>query len=122
MVVWQVIRSLIVRANRAAPNNPYPLWAFYRWHARSGTPVTPTAIDGLRRALELTLQVVDFRFALAQHELNDGHNAAARDALLPLLNDPQSTKLRAAAQPMLDSKGKLAMPSSDKDKQEPDLK
>jgi cytochrome c-type biogenesis protein CcmH/NrfG len=120
--VWRAIRSLIVKANRASPNNPYPLWAYYRWHAKSGTPVTPTAIDGLRRALELAPQVVDLRFALAQQEFKDGHDAAARDALLPLLNDPHSAKLRAAAQAMLDGKGKLAMPSSDKDKQEPDPK
>jgi hypothetical protein len=119
---WRAIRSLIVKANRAAPNNPYPLWAFYRWHAKSGTPVTPTAIDGLRRALELAPQVAELRFALAQQAFRDGNDAAARDVLLPLLNDPHSAELRAAAQAMLDAKGKLAMPSGDKDEQEPDPK
>lgn len=117
---WRAIRSLIVKANRASPNNPYPLWAYYRWHAKSGTPVTPTAVDGLRRALELAPQVADLRFALAQQAFKDGHDAAARDVLAPLVNDPHSPGLRAAAQAMLDAKGKPAMPPGNKEKQEPD--
>ena len=105
-VQWKAVRSLIVKANRAAPNDPFPLWEFYRWHYRAGVAVPKTALDGLRRAVQLAPQVSDLRFALAGEELRGGEEATARRTLAPLLNDPHSAEVRQAAQALLDAKGR----------------
>lgn len=107
---WKAVRSLIVKANRAAPNDPFPLWAYYRWYGQSGTPMDKVAIDGLRRALELAPQVAMLRFNLAQQDFRDGNETGARAVLAPLLNDPHSASIRNAARAMLDSKGKTSDP------------
>ncbi len=103
---WKAVRTLVVKANRAAPNDPFPLWEFYRWHHRAGVAVSKTAVDGLRRALQLAPQVSELRFALAGKDLRGGDEATARRTLAPLLNDPHSVEVRQAAQALLESRGK----------------
>ncbi len=111
---WKTVRSMVVKANRAAPNDPFPLWEFYRWHHRAGVAVPKTAIDGLRRALQLAPQVSELRFALAGEDLRGGDEATARRTLAPLLNDPHSAEVRQAAQALLESKGKAILDAPDK--------
>lgn len=110
---WKAVRSLIVKANRAAPNDPFPLWEYYRWHHRAGAAMSPTAIDGLRRAVQLAPQVSELRFALGGEDLRGGDEATARRTLAPLLNDPHSAEVRQAAQALLDGKGKVVWDTPD---------
>lgn len=99
---WKAVRNLIVKANRAAPNDPFPLYAYYRWHAQSGTPTPAVAVDGLRRAIQLAPQVPDLRFMLATKYIADGNKSAARSIMVPLLNDPHSAEMRQAARALLE--------------------
>lgn len=100
---WRAVRSLIVKANRAAPDDPYPLYAFYRWHIDSGTTVPAVAVSGLQRAVELAPQVVDMRFMLAARLISDGKADLAKRVLAPLVNDPHSPEVRAAARKMIET-------------------
>lgn len=119
---WKAVRSLIVRANRAAPNDPFPLFAFYRWHQQSGTPVSKIAIDGLRRALALAPQVEGIRFTLASELIRDGKRDDARKILAPMINDPHSAETRESARKMLEGNGNTPIPAineKDAEKQTP---
>lgn len=102
---WKTVRSLIVKANRAAPDDPFPLWMFYQWHAMSGNAAPKIAVDGLRRALELAPQVPELRFAFASRLVRDGKKDDARIVLAPLINDPHSAEVRDAAAKLLAGDG-----------------
>ncbi len=110
---WKAVRSLIVKANRADPNDPFPLWMFYRWHVRSGNAVPKIAVDGLQRALELAPQVPDVRFELASRLIGDGKRDMAKTVLAPLLNDPHSASIRDAAAKLLAGNGPAALPADE---------
>lgn len=99
---WKSVRSLIVKANRVAPDDPIPLWEFYRWFEKSGTrPIPAVAIDGLRKAQILAPQSADVRFALARELIAGGKRDEAKITLAPVLNDPHSAEMREAARAML---------------------
>jgi predicted Zn-dependent protease len=98
---WKAVRSLIIKANRAAPDDPFPLWMFYQWHMMSGNAAPKIAIDGLRRGLELAPQVPELRFAFASRLVRDGKKDDARLVLAPLINDPHSPEIRDAAAKLL---------------------
>ncbi len=100
---WKVVRSLIVKANRASPNDPYPLYAFYRWHIDSGTPIPAIAVSGLQRAVQPAPQIVDMRFMLASRLLSEGKADIAKSVLAPLINDPHSAEVRATAREMIET-------------------
>lgn len=106
---WKAVRSLIVKANRAAPDDPYPLYAYFRWHIQSGTTIPAIAVDGLQRAVQLAPQVPDMRFMLANKLLQDGKLTIAKQVLAPLINDPHSSEIRDAARKMIESSGEDAV-------------
>lgn len=110
---WKGVRSLIVKANRAAPDDPFPLWMFYQWHAMSGNTASKIAVDGLRRALELAPQVPELRFAFATRLVRDGRRDDAKIVLAPLINDPHSAEIRDAAAKLLAGDGLGALPPED---------
>jgi hypothetical protein len=113
-VQWKAVRSLIIKANRAAPDDPFPLWMFYKWHELSGNAAPKIAIDGLRRGLELAPQVPEFRFAYASRLVRDGKRDDARRVLAPLINDPHSPEIRDAAAKLLASAGSDTVMPDDK--------
>lgn len=109
---WAKVRGLIIRANRAAPNDPLPLSAFYEWHELAGIKPPAVAVAGLRRALELAPQVSGLRLTLAAHLIGEAKRDDARVVLAPLLNDPHSSEVRAAARALLDG-AKTDKPATD---------
>ncbi len=94
---WKPIRGMIVAANRAATNDPFPLQLYFESFARPGLPPTPVAMDGLGRAIELAPQVSDLRFMFANQLMRDKKPEQARATLEPLLNDPHSADIRKLA-------------------------
>ena len=98
---WKAIRSLIVKANRASPDDPFPLLEYFNSFGRESIPVPDIAGVGLRRALELAPQAVDLRFTLAGYLIEVNRKEEARIALAPLVNHPHSAEVRNAARAML---------------------
>lgn len=107
---WIAIRKLIVRANRANPDDPYALYEYFNSFSRQGIPPTDLAVDGLRRALDLAPQVESLRFSLAHHLVSTGKKDDARKILAPLLNDPHDADVRSAARAILEE----AVPKEEK--------
>ncbi len=102
---WKAIRTLIVKANRAAPDDPFPLSEYYDSFRHERTKPPTIAADGLNRALELAPQVPKLRFAYADYLMRNDKRAEARAVLAPLLNHPHSPGMRDAARAMLEPSG-----------------
>lgn len=67
---WNAARKPIILANRANPDDPVPLYAYYESFADQGVAPPPIAIDGLARSFELAPENgqarVSYAFALAE--------------------------------------------------------
>ncbi len=113
---WKAIRSLIVKANRASPDDPFPLSEYFNSFSQEGIPVPDIAGVGLRRALELAPQAVGLRFNLAGYLIETKRKAEAQIALAPLVNHPHSAEVRDAARAMLEPSG----PATPTVKEEPE--
>jgi hypothetical protein len=114
---WPAVRKLIVKANRAAPNDPFPLSEYYSSFSAEGIAVPTIAVDGLQRALQLAPQVSALRMTLAEQLVKDAKRDEARIVLGPILNSPHGAELRAAARALLDAPStpdKDAVASSEK--------
>lgn len=85
---WRVARSHFVKVNRAQPDNPYPLYQYFRSFTQQGTEVPPLALQGLARAHELVPQDRAIRFSRAQALLREGKPKEAVALLMPLARDP----------------------------------
>ncbi len=107
---WKAIRTLIVKANRAAPDDPFPLSEYYNAFQGEGIRPPTIAADGLYRALELAPQVPNLRFAYANYLMRTDKRADARAVLAPLLNHPHSPGIRDAARAMLEPSGPAIPP------------
>jgi tetratricopeptide (TPR) repeat protein len=57
------MRSWVIKANRADPNDPLPLIAYHRLFALTGENTPQLAIDGLRRAFEMVPESGEVRMA-----------------------------------------------------------
>lgn len=108
---WNAVRSLVVRANRADPNDPRPLILYFRSFGEQGVAPTKLAVDGLLQAFALAPQDVGLRMNAARQLLVDGKAAEARRALTPIAYDPHGGALGqaiAAVIAKLDSGGAKA--------------
>jgi hypothetical protein len=112
---WKAIRSLIVKANRAAPNDPFPLSEYYNAFQGEGMKPPTIAADGLNRALELAPQAPSLRFAYANYLIRSDKRTEARAVLAPLLNHPHSPSIRDTARAMLEPSGPV-IPAVDESK------
>ncbi len=102
---WKAARQLVVTANRALPDDPFPLMTYYRTFMGEGREPPTIALDGLLRAQELAPQVSDLRIMLAQRLIQLKRHKDAEIVLAPLLNDPHSAALRQIARAILDDTG-----------------
>jgi hypothetical protein len=100
---WPAVRRLIVKANKASPNDAFALSTFYETFAREGVPPTENASLGLARAVQLAPQVEWLRMTLASNLLMRNQRLAAENVLRPLLNHPHNAEIREAARTMLAS-------------------
>jgi hypothetical protein len=81
---WKAVRALIVKANRADPNDPRPLILYYRSFGEQGVAPARLAVDGLLQAFALAPQDLGLRMNAARQLLVDGKAADARRALAPI--------------------------------------
>jgi Flp pilus assembly protein TadD len=108
---WKAVRALIVKANRADPNDPRPLILYYRSFGEQGVAPTRLAVDGLLQAFALAPQDLGLRMNAARQLLVDGKAADARRALAPIAYDPHGGALGQAISAViakLDSSGAKA--------------
>lgn len=94
-------RKRIVAANRAAPNDPMPLIAYYRSFADGAEAVPAIAVQGLERAQQLAPQDDNVRVMLAREEIGRKHYEVASRLLRPVAYAPHDGPQRAAALAML---------------------
>lgn len=95
---WTAIRDLILKANRADPENAEPLMLFYESFAAAGTPPTANASKGLLYARVLMPQDDDLRLTAARQLVVDGRLAEARSTLVPMAYDPHGKHRDLAAE------------------------
>ncbi len=94
-------RALAVRANKANNNDPLALVAYYQSFNRVGAKPTPTAVNGLMRAVELLPSNTTVRQLLVDSLAADRRWAAAIAALRPIANSPHPSPRRDAAREQL---------------------
>ncbi|WP_029935543.1 tetratricopeptide repeat protein [Sphingomonas sp. UNC305MFCol5.2] len=94
-------RAEIARANRADPDNPLPLLAYYRSFAEAGEAPPDLAIEGLMKAVDTVPTAPGPRLLLGEAFVRRGNSAAARRALLPVANGAYETPERVRAQALL---------------------
>lgn len=90
-------RAEIARANRADPDNPLPLLAYYRSFADAGETPPDVAIEGLMKVVDTVPAAPGPRLLLGEALLRRGDTAAARRALLPVAYGPDASPERAQA-------------------------
>jgi hypothetical protein len=97
-------RRLIVAANKAAPEDPEPLVAYYRSFLAAGERVPAQSVDGLRQAVSTLPQAPGPRMLLVGELIGEGKLAEAIYYLGPLAYDPHRG---AGDNPALDLIGEL---------------
>ncbi len=104
---WKSARNWIVKANRANPEDPLPLFEYYQSFKGEGAQPTKAAVAGLGKAVSLIPQESAFRIPYAIELAREGDYAFAAAILQPIANSPHNgfaasarllmTRLRAAA-------------------------
>lgn len=89
-------RGWIVAANKAAPEEPLPLVAFYQSQRMTGR-VSPLAVDGLIKAVALVPQDDGFRMMLVAQLAEDKRYSEAIAYLGPLAFSPHASGGQKAA-------------------------
>ncbi len=85
---WKVARNWIVRANRANPDDPLPLFEYYLSFKNEGKTPPKSSIAGLERAVTLIPQEDAFRIPLAFEKAKEGDFKMAAFLLQPMANSP----------------------------------
>lgn len=97
------LRKEIVTANRAAPDDPLPLIAYYKSFSEHGAEPPPIAVQGLERAYQLAPQDDGVRVLLATKEIDLKHYAMAAGLLRPVAFSPHPGPRRDSAQKLLNA-------------------
>lgn len=95
-------RTLAITANKADPNDPQPLIAYYQSYNLTGARPPAVAIDGLRRAVDLLPRDTTTRQLLVDRYAAEQNWHAAIDALQPIANSPHESPLRAGAREQME--------------------
>lgn len=90
-------RSLAVRANKAAPDDPMTYVAFYQSYRAAGGAVPAGAIDGLMAAVAKLPNDATVRHMLVDEFIRQKRWTSAMRVLSPLANSTHDTPLRQAA-------------------------
>jgi hypothetical protein len=96
-------RDWIGKANRAEPDAPEPLIAYYESFLREGRAPPETALEGLIKAQQAVPQDSGTRLTLASALIGERRIEDARLLLRPLAYSPHRAGDQKAAQAMLDS-------------------
>ena len=101
-------------ANNIDPEDPEPLYEFYKTFVAEGVPPSANAIAALHYASDLAPQDTELRMTSALQHLVDGQSALARKALLPVAYNPHETDVATIALKVVeridagDTKGAIA--------------
>ncbi len=87
---WKTARAMIVKANRADPENPYPLFHYYKSFQQQGIRPIVAAGSGLAKAFELLPQDTNLRFTYAQYLIDQNKLVAAKSVFKPMAYAPHS--------------------------------
>jgi tetratricopeptide (TPR) repeat protein len=85
---WKAARGFIAKANRADPENPYPLYQYFKSFRSQGIETPAIAGSGLAKAFSLTPQDWELRFAYTSHLIEQGKLADAKTVLKPVAFSP----------------------------------
>lgn len=100
-VAWAEARRRIVAANRADPDAPGPLAAYYASFVAAGDAPSAAAQNGLKRALVLAPESPRLRLLAVRQAVRDGNWKEARTYLAFLAYDPHLTASAKAATAMI---------------------
>jgi hypothetical protein len=98
---WKAVRGWIVKANRANPNDPLPLFENYRSYLSADQIPTENSIVGLARAVALVPQEDSLRFAYAFALGRQRKYDEAIVILGPVANNPHAGESSEAAQKLI---------------------
>jgi hypothetical protein len=87
---WKATRALIVKANRANPDNPYPLFHYFRSFQQQGIEPTPLAVTGLARAQQIVPQDEEIRYHYAYFLIGEKRYREALNLIKPVAFDPHA--------------------------------
>ena len=96
-------RRLAVRANRADPDDPLPLVAFFQSFRAGGQKPSPLAIEGLMQAVTALPRDNATRQLLVDQLAADGRYSEAIAWLLPIANSPHDSPRRDSAREQMTS-------------------
>lgn len=106
---WNAARKPLVLANRIEPNDPMPLYAYFRSFLEQGIEPPPIAIDGLERSFTLapenTGRRVSYAFALANRGDIDAAISLVRIVAFDPHDDGEGEALLAQLKRMKDRQG-----------------
>jgi tetratricopeptide (TPR) repeat protein len=94
-------RSWFLRANKLDPEDPEPLYEFFRSFIAAGTSPTPNAIAALHYASSLAPQDIGLRMTSAAQHLIFGKASDARKELMFVAYSPHVGELSALARRMV---------------------
>ncbi len=98
---WKDVRQWFVKANRADPEDPWPLVAFYQALVAAGEPMTPNAEKGLSYAYTLAPFDRGLALQVAAMHLRQKRWAEAVPALRRVAYDPHGGKIAGVAATLL---------------------
>lgn len=99
--LFEQARQMFIAANRIDPEDPEPLYEFYRAFLREGVRPTANAIAALHAASERAPQDIGLRMNSAVVYLIEGKAAEARRPLVPVAYHPHAEKLGQVARQAL---------------------
>ncbi|MDO9363803.1 MAG: tetratricopeptide repeat protein [Sphingopyxis sp.] len=114
---WNAVRKPIALANRTNPDDPLPLYAYFKSFVDQGRRPPPIAIEGLGRAFQLARENIGVRVSYAFALANDGKYDEALALAKAVAFDPhdngQGERLLAQLESMRDrSKGRASAADS----------
>ncbi|GAA4041640.1 tetratricopeptide repeat protein [Parerythrobacter jejuensis] len=89
---WPTARQHAIKANRANPDDPFPLWLYYKSFVEAGDTVDPGARAALVRAFELAPESDDLRVDYALDLALQGDFGLAQEVVEFLVASPHSEK------------------------------
>lgn len=87
---WKAARASIAKANRADPENPYPLFHYFKSFRKQGIDTPTIAGAGLSKAFSLMQQDPELRFTYATYLIEQGKLADAKSLMKPLAYNPHA--------------------------------
>lgn len=94
-------RQWFLKANKLDPEDPEPLYEFYRSYVLAGIRPTPNALAALHYASDLAPQDLSLRLNSAMAYLHEGKLKEARNALASVAYNPHGGGASAAAKKMI---------------------